>query len=65
MNNSYDKIAKIAAGLYEVSLELKDIDLDMSLEYLRQAKDFMDIVPEDKAYFPDEEKNLFKQLLED
>ena len=63
MAESYDRIARVAVSLFNIAKELEPIDLELSSEYLIQAQDFMSIIPEDKAYFPEEEKNQFKQLL--
>jgi hypothetical protein len=63
MNNSYNKIEKVARLLYEVSEEMKGIDMSISTDYLRQAKDFISLIPVDAPLYSKEEKNEFKNLI--
>jgi hypothetical protein len=63
MNNSYDKIEKIAGLLFEVSEEMRDIDMGISTDYLLQARDFIALVPVDAPLYSRDEKDEFKNLI--
>jgi hypothetical protein len=63
VNNSYNKIENVARLLFEVSEEMRAIDIDISTDYLLQARDFISLIPIDAPLYSKEEKNEFKDLI--
>jgi len=63
MSDSYDRIEAAASLLLQVSNILKPIDASISDEYLKQSKEFLELIPDLELDYSEEDKEYFKQRL--